>query len=147
MYIRTFTDTDPEMLDKLLNKCINCSDDYKNSQYKDELQREQQKHSQDISPELNLESFKRISQAPKTSHSNKKRNIPVNTSTGMHVHNIYVCICSYYMNNFKPGLHHLQAGVRGKSVCQENVSGEHIFLGNAVQLDSIYCLPQEQVSS
>ena len=73
------------MFDKLSNKDIDCSDDCKNSQFRDELQREQQNRSQDISPELHLESFKRVSQATKQSHSNKKRNAPVNPSTGRHV--------------------------------------------------------------
>ena len=38
------------------------------------------------------------------------------------------------------------ASVRGKSVHQENVSRGHIFLGNPVLPDRIYCLPQDQMS-
>ena len=33
-----------------------------------------------------------------------------------------------------------------KSVCQENMSEGHIFIGNSVLPDRIYCLPQEQMS-
>ena len=78
------------MSDELLNEYIDCFDDCKNSKLKDDNQTEQQKQSQDINPELDLELFKTISQAPKLSHSNKKRNTPVNPSTGIHVHNMYV---------------------------------------------------------
>ena len=38
-------------------------------------------------------------------------------------------------------------GVEWKSVHQENVSRGHIFLGNPVLPNRIFCLPQDQVSS
>ena len=70
------------MFNKLSNEYINCSNDCKSSQFRDESQREQQQWSQDINLEQDLKSFKRISQAPKLFHSYKKRNTPVNPSTG-----------------------------------------------------------------
>ena len=38
-------------------------------------------------------------------------------------------------------------GVGGSYVCQENVSGGDIFLGNSVLPDRIYCPPWDTLSS
>ena len=82
MHIITFTDLGSEILPKFPNDYINCSDDCKKSQFTDEPQQEQLQWSQDINPKLDLESFRRTSQASKLFHLNKKRNTPANPSTG-----------------------------------------------------------------